>query len=189
MQLLWKGLIRGDSMKDIYVNMSEINLDGDIIDFSVKGNTIIPEIVDNMKSLNQDMGCEKDYRKWDCKKDLTEEINEKYDYVLFFFSLNIVFGERKYDKLIKDAKKILKEDGTLIIWDIASLPLTINKYNIRVRISNEKIITMPYMLGFNPFRVKYTKAIDILKRNGFNISKNNIKNDYYYIEANTAKEG
>lgn len=169
-------------MKNIVIDMKDFSISGDILDISIKGNTIISEFIKNSEEE-----IEKDFMVLSYKDNLRGE--STYDNALAFFSLSSINGKRKLDKTLEEVKRLLKKDGKIIIWDAHIKGIkNIGKMNIKVVFKNDEEIMLPFKVKINPFRVNFIDIVKLLENNKFKIVSSIISGNSYYIEALNTKE-
>jgi ubiquinone/menaquinone biosynthesis C-methylase UbiE len=118
---------------------------------------------------------------------LSSEKSE-YDMALSFFSINTLSNRHKFRKLTKELKRILKNRGRLIIWDVYDKGALMNiKLDMKVLVDEGDIRSVNYNILFNPFRPKFSDVINILEKNGFDVASK-INGNIYCIEAVNNKE-
>lgn len=169
-------------MKDIVINMMDFSVSGDILDISIKGNTIISELI---KGSTEEV--EKDFAVLNYK-DKAEE-DSVYDNALAFFSLSSINGKKKLDKTFEEIKRLLKKDGKLMIWDVHLNGIgKIGKTNIKVLLNDNEEVILPFKLKINPFRANFVDIVKLLENNKFKVTSSIISGNSYYIEALNTKE-
>jgi hypothetical protein len=173
-------------MKEIVVDLKDLKITGSILDISQPGNVVIPEIVNSIKRVEEDT-IEKDYFEWENNEIACDMC--VYDNAFAFFSLNKIGSKKSIDRIIKEVRRVLREEGKIKIWDV-NVPLSrmVENYKIKVQLSDEKIVRMRFKTYLNPFRVKFVDIIKLLENNSFKIVSSNISGDMYYIEAEKYKE-
>lgn len=173
-------------MKEVVVDLKELKIKGSILDISLPGNIVVPEIIDGVNRLQEEV-IEKDYITWENNEIACDMC--VYDNAFAFFSLNKIGSKKSVDKIIKEVKRVLREEGKIKIWDV-NVPILrmIENYKIKVHLSDEKTVKMRFKTYFNPFRLKFIDIIKLLENNGFKIISSNISGDMYYIEAEKHKE-
>lgn len=169
-------------MNKLDINLKDIKIEGDILDLSVEGNNVLSEILSSAVEEVACTGVDKGYIDWEEKT--SEDFSLQYDSAVAFFSLSSTCGKRAYESIIKEAFKMLRYGGKLMIWDM-ELPMWIGckEYNLNIEISEKQNIQVPVSLNFNPFRVKYNEVMDTIVKSNFNINKSQIIDNLYYIEA------
>lgn len=169
-------------MKDVVIDLKNMCLEGDVLDISLKGNTIISELI-----LRENEEVEKDFMVLDYKENSGKE--SAYDSALAFLSLSSVLGRKRYDRVLSEIKRLLKENGKLMIWDIQVDGIKgIGKKNIEVVLKDDWKIDLPFKVKYNPFRLKFMDVIRLLEINKFKISSSIISGGSFYIEAINTKE-
>lgn len=169
-------------MKDIVINMRDFSVSGDILDISIKGNTIISELI---KGSTEEV--EKDFAVLNYK-DKAEE-DSVYHNALAFFSLSSINGKKKLDKTFEEIKRLLKKDGKLMIWDVHLNGIgKIGKTNIKVLLNDNEEVILPFKLKINPFRANFVDIVKLLENNKFKVTSSIISGNSYYIEALNTKE-
>lgn len=95
--------------KTILLNLSNVNLKGDILDIGESFGVIYSLSKDTLDELSIDIveGQDKEIYK-----------KEKYDTCTMFFSLSSIWREGARANLIKDISKLIKKGGDIFIWDI-----------------------------------------------------------------------
>lgn len=166
-----------EKLKSILVNLENFIIQGNILDISTKGNVVVSEMIEiSGKEV------EKDFIAWNYK--CTSCNARGYDYALAFFSLSSIFDRRRLDKTIKEVKRLLNNNGKLIIWDIyQSSVLDLGKFKIKVILPQKKVVYMRYKVYFNPFRPGYNDILKCVNNNELCIVKKYIKENMFYIEA------
>lgn len=174
-------------MEKIHINLSDFKLHGNILDLSIKGNNIIPQIISKLMDEVACTSIDKDYITWENKE--IPHLKGTYDNAIAFFSLNTVIGKRRYENIIKEATVALKDNGKLIIWDM-EIPKGKAKqeYNLNINLPENRFMQVPVNLHFNPFRVKYNDIIELIEKNNLEIIESRIVDELYYIEAAKVEE-
>jgi hypothetical protein len=173
-------------MKEITIDLRNLRINGNILDISLRGNVIISEIINKISEINDEEKIEKDFITWG-NDEIACDICV-YDQAFAFFSLNKIWA-RRLDKIIKEVKKVLKDEGRLTVWDLYPSSANIAQgYNIKARLTDDKIVAMPYKLYYRPMGAKFNDVIRSLEKNDFIILSSRIDGNYYYIEAIKKKE-
>ncbi|KRQ87324.1 hypothetical protein ABG79_00662 [Caloramator mitchellensis] len=161
--------------KCFILDLSRKRFEGDILDISYEGNTAISEIINN------------DYQKDFYKLKRLDNNLGKFDYVIFFLSLNKY--KRNAKKLIRSIKGNLKEDGKVVIWDIDYKRLKpFERINIKIINKNNRIKTLDEEFRHSLFTLECRDIIELLQREGFEILNKNDDSIIFYIEAKNAEE-
>lgn len=172
--------------KSAVVNLKDLNVEGNVIDVASKGNAIISEIVSKLLLRAQNT-YDKDFLTWN-NKSVSSDGNE-YDMALSFFSVNTLSNKHKLKRLIRELKRILKNKGKLIMWDVYTKGTELSiMLDMKVLVDEGDIRSVKYNVFFNPLRPKFADVINVLERNGFEVSSK-INGNVYCIEAVNNKEG
>jgi hypothetical protein len=169
---------------NILINLEEIDTNGNILDISVKGNNIIPEII-NKNHEEGSMELEKDFVIWNNGSPVLQD--ECYDRAYALFSLGLVRGRKNMVGVIREVRRTLKTGGKIMIWDMNISSLAFNRsYKIKVNLPQSRKGKIYLKTKFNPFRIRLADIIGVLENNNFKIIKSNIDGKTFFIEA--AKE-
>lgn len=173
-------------MKEVIINIEDLQFNGDVLDISSPGNIAISEVINCFIDRDKDK-LEKDYYEW--PKDEVACAVSGYNCAFAFFSFNNIYGKKRLDRLIKEVKQILSPGGAIKIWDV-NYPITklVDKHKIKIRVSEDKTIRIPVKSYFNPLRVKYEDVVRSLENNNFTINLKEIIGDVYHIEASKFTE-
>lgn len=96
-------------MKTIIINMSNVNIKGDVLDVGESYGVIYNLYKDIEEEISIDYIDE---------KNVSELIESTYDTCTMFFSLSGIWRESRKIQLIKDISSLIKPGGDLYIWDI-----------------------------------------------------------------------
>ena len=174
-------------MKNIVVNLKNFKINENILDISVSGRSVIPEIIKNYE-VSTGKTFEKQYVTWE-NKNLVAEASS-YDCAVAFFAFDKILGRKNTESLIKYVKCALKNDGMLLIWDMEIHPaFKPGLYTIKTLLPGEKSTKIKIAAGINPFRVQFYDILKLLKKNGFIVVNSRLSQSIFYIEAKNVKEG
>ena len=95
--------------KTILLNLSDVKLEGDILDIGESYGVIYSLSKEGLDELSIDI--------IDGENKIEQDI-EKYDTCTMFFSLSSIWRENTRANLIKDISKYVKKGGNIYIWDI-----------------------------------------------------------------------
>lgn len=166
---------------DIFIDLVSIDVTGNVLDISVKGNSIVSELI----SKNSEEDFERDFVIWNNTETMLQA--EFYDRAFALYSLNLVKGKRKLDRALKEIGRVLKRDARLFIWDLDIPRMTLREnYRVRISLPMGRKGKIYIKTGFNPFRIKRVDLIKALEKNGFKILSEKIDGLNFYLEA--AKE-
>lgn len=96
-------------MKTIIINMSNVNIKGDVLDVGESYGVIYNLYKDIEEEISVDYVDE---------KNVGDLIESNYDTCTMFFSLSGIWRESRKLQLIKDVSGLIKPGGDLYIWDI-----------------------------------------------------------------------
>ncbi|MCQ2969079.1 MAG: hypothetical protein MJ191_02960 [Clostridium sp.] len=159
--------------KTIILNLSHINIRGDVLDIGESFGVIynIAKDIDDEVSV--------DY----IEEENSEILKERsYDNCTIFFALSNIWGDYKRESLIENISKSIKTGGSIYIWDINKERGKLFNNKIRVILPSEKIKEFQFK-NLNPMSssiIEETKKI-LLKQ--FNIEEEKVWQDIYYIKA------
>lgn len=152
---------------DIFISLMDMDISGNILDISIKGNSIISEVMNKGYEGSGDK-LEKDFVLWNNVETSLDE--NFYDRAYAMYSFGRIRGRKGLSEVCREVGRVLKAGGRLYIWDI-ELPRMSLGENFRVRVSlplNRKG-KIYLKTGFNPFRLKMVDLIRTLENNNFRI--------------------
>ncbi|MEQ8154540.1 MAG: hypothetical protein ABRQ25_06615 [Clostridiaceae bacterium] len=115
--------------KTIVLNLSTLELRGDILDIGNDNNGVIYNI---KKYSDIEIVV-------DCVSEPGEITNSNYDICIMFFTLGKINNNKMRQELIEQIYPFLREDGELYVWDIYKKKNEIYNKKIRVIMPGEKI--------------------------------------------------
>ena len=115
--------------KTLIINMSNIKLEGDILDVSGDNTGIIYNI---SKDVDDEICV--DY----VNSENSKEIQHKYDACTIFFKLSNLWSNKSRELLIKEVTSYVKKDGKVYIWDLNKERGKIIDNKVRVLLPNGK---------------------------------------------------
>ncbi|EYE89011.1 hypothetical protein Q428_04695, partial [Fervidicella metallireducens AeB] len=174
-------------MKKININLSDIKLEGNVLEVAQSGNNVISKLIEKNSTEGLDNKIDKDYILWNRKS--LDNKNDKYDIVCAFFSFNRV-PKIWLKRLFKDIGLMLKNNGKIFIWDVYFPRIKFqNKLCIRVKIGENDFEELDFKLYYNPFTSKFNDVVLNLEKNGYKIINSSICGNIYYIEGEKIQEG
>lgn len=147
--------------KTILLNLSNINLKGDILDIGESYGVIYSLSKEILDELSIDVIEGKDKKVYE---------KEKYDTCTMFFSLSSIWREGARTNLIKDTSKLIKEGGEIYIWDI-------NKDF--GEIFNNKVMAL---LPSGKIKEFEFKNLNPVSKSNIDETKEMLKNEYLVVE-------
>lgn len=159
--------------KTIVLNLSDINLKGNILDVGESygviynmSKEISDEIsIDTLISEGEDL-----------------EIKEKYDCCTVFFYLSSVWSMATRYSLLDDVSKYIKKNGCIYIWDINKEVGEFINNNIRVFLPSEKVKDFEFR-NLNPLSKSSIDETKIMLEKNFNIEETREWEEVYFIKA------
>ena len=139
--------------KTLIINMSDIKIDGDILDVSGENTGIIYNI---SKDIDDEICV--DYVDSQNNEELMEH---KYDACTIFFNLSNLWSGKRREGLIKEVSSYLKEEGKIYIWDINKERGKIIDNKVRVLLHNGK----DKEIAFKNYNLLTTCSFDEIKKN------------------------
>ena len=127
--------------KTLVINMSDVKIEGDILDVTIEDNGIIYNI---SKEIEDEIAI--DYVQ---DEEDFEEDSKEYDACTFFFNLSNIWGNKKREGLIQTISSHIKDNGVFYIWDINKERGRIVNNNVKVILPNNKIKEIQFK-NYNP---------------------------------------
>jgi len=174
-------VIKGDNMgKTIVLNLSHINIRGDVLDVGESFGVIynIAKDIDDEVSV--------DY----IEEENSEVLKERsYDNCTIFFALSNIWGDSQRERLlqkisrsIKEVNKLIKVGGEIYIWDINKEIGKLFNNKIRVILPSEKIKEFQFK-NLNPMTSSGIEETRKILTEQFCIQEEKVWEDIYYIKA------
>ena len=159
-------VIKGDNMgKTIVLNLSHINIRGDVLDVGESFGVIynIAKDIDDEVSV--------DY----IEEENSEVLKERsYDNCTIFFALSNIWGDSQRERLLQKISRSIKTGGSIYIWDINKEIGKLFNNKIRVILPSEKI---------NPMTSSGIEETRKILTEQFCIQEEKVWEDIYYIKA------
>lgn len=158
--------------KTLILNLSDVNLKGDILDIGESYGVIYNMSKDIQEELSIDVIDENN-------KAL---LNEQYDTCTVFFCLSSIGLELNRNRLIKDIARFIKPGGEIYIWDIRKEVGKVCSNQIRAVLPSGKIKEFEFK---NLNIVSKSNIEDTKKRlqNIFEIKEEKLWEDMFFIKA------
>ena len=158
--------------KTIILNLSNTNLEGDILDvgesygviYNLSKETFDELAIDYVEENNKDM------------------LLEGYDTCTVFFYLSNIWREVERGKIIEDVARFIKKGGKIYIWDINKEIGKIFSNRIRTVLPSEKIKEFE----FKNLNIMSKSNLEDTKRileSNFKITEEKIWEDIYFVKG------
>lgn len=162
-------------MSKVILDMSNINLSGDVIEISSNNYNII---YNNYKKNNKNYEIEYIFNK--NKRELLT--NNSYDICIVFFTLKDIFLKHSKKNIINKIYDILRDNGKLYIWDINKQYFKIANNNIDLVIS-QSVIKSIKVKSYNIFMDNSCNTIIKIIKQKFNIVNVECRDGIFFIIA------
>lgn len=167
-------VIKGDNMgKTIVLNLSHINIRGDVLDVGESFGVIynIAKDIDDEVSV--------DY----IEEENSEVLKERsYDNCTIFFALSNIWGDSQRERLLQKISRSIKTGGSIYIWDINKEIGKLFNNKIRVILPSEKIKEFQFK-NLNPMSSSSIEDTRKILTEQFCIQEEKVWEDIYYIKA------
>lgn len=167
-------VIKGDNMgKTIVLNLSHINIWGDVLDVGESFGVIynIAKDIDDEVSV--------DY----IEEENSEVLKERsYDNCTIFFALSNIWGDSQRERLLQKISRSIKTGGSIYIWDINKEIGKLFNNKIRVILPSEKIKEFQFK-NLNPMTSSGIEETRKILTEQFCIQEEKVWEDIYYIKA------
>lgn len=169
---------------DILISLEDMDINGNILDISIKGNSIISEVM-NKGYEGRDDKYEKDFVLWNNSETKLEE--NFYDRAYAMYSFSRIKGRKMLSEVCREVGRVVKSGGRLYIWDIELPRMSLGgNYRVRVNLPMNRKGKIYLKTGFNPFRLKMIDLIRTLENNNFKVITKDKQGVGFFLEA--AKE-
>ena len=167
-------VIKGDNMgKTIVLNLSHINIWGDVLDVGESFGVIynIAKDIDDEVSV--------DY----IEEENSEVLKERsYDNCTIFFALSNIWGDSQRERLLQKISRSINTGGSIYIWDINKEIGKLFNNKIRVILPSEKIKEFQFK-NLNPMTSSGIEETRKILTEQFCIQEEKVWEDIYYIKA------
>lgn len=158
--------------KTIILNLSNTNLEGDILDvgesygviYNLSKETFDELAIDYVEDNNKDM------------------LLEGYDTCTVFFYLSNIWREVERGKIIEDVARFIKKGGKIYIWDINKEIGKIFSNRIRTVLPSEKIKEFEFK-NLNIMSKSNLEDTKRLLESNFKITEEKIWEDIYFVKG------
>lgn len=158
--------------KTIILNLSNTNLEGDILDvgesygviYNLSKETFDELAIDYVEENNKDM------------------LLEGYDTCTVFFYLSNIWREVERGKIIEDVARFIKKGGKIYIWDINKEIGKIFSNRIRTVLPSEKIKEFEFK-NLNIMSKSNLEDTKRLLESNFKITEEKIWEDIYFVKG------
>ena len=164
--------------KQLVIDMSDLDMEGDILDVAKENTGIIYDI---SKEIEQEISV--DYVEDESKRLLK---GRKYDICTMFFNLNNLYFNWERERLLRDITKYIKNNGKIYVWDINKKRMQIVRDKINI-ITSFNSIKQGEIVNNNLFSsCNYDKILEIMKKY-FIIKEAKTWQDMFFIEGRMGK--
>lgn len=153
--------------KTLMVNLSNLELGGDIIDFSLENFSLL------------------DYEDSERNEECSEvaiTVEELYDSGIVFFYLNKMWNKLKREEMISKMTNYIKKDGYIYIWDLNKSFGEVVDVELKVLCPNEKFKNVNLKTN-NIFSSLNIEEIEKILEKNCIIEETKVWEDMFYIKA------
>jgi hypothetical protein len=162
--------------KEVYINLEDEKLKGNVLDVSLDNQGIIYNLC---KNSNEDIKIEYIQN----NDQANSIINEYYDIVALFFTIERLGINKHIKGLLEEVTRYLKVGGQIIIWDLEKSRWKYSNFNLNVLLpgKNQKSINIK---NYNIFKETSGEKIKNLLEKDFDIIELISRDNIYYIRGN-----
>lgn len=154
--------------KTLMVNLSNLKLEGDIIDFSLENFSLLDY--------------EESEKNEECSEIAITVEDELYDSGIIFFNLNKVWNRLKREEMISKMTNYIKKDGNIYIWDLNKSFGEVVDVELKVLCPNEKFKNVNLKTN-NIFSSLNIEEIEKILEKNCIIEETKVWEDMFYIKA------
>lgn len=164
-------------MKTIIINLSNINIEGDVLDVGESYGVIYNLYKDIEDEISVDYVDEKGLNKLG---------KEKYDTCTMFFSLSSIWRDMRKAELIKEVSALIKQGGSIYIWDINKEVGEVFNNIIRAILPSGAIKEFEFK-NINPLIRSNIDQTKKMLTDDFTIVEENLWENIYFIKGEKVK--
>lgn len=160
--------------KTLIINMTEVKLEGDILDVASDNKGVIYSIY---KEIDDEISI-----------DYVDESNRnilrsrRYDACTFFFNLNSIWRAGKKDALIKEVTQYIKDDGMLYIWDVNKERGKVIDSKVKIVLPGDKIKEFEFR-NMNPILTSSLEEVKKILEKYYKIEETKVWEDIFFIKG------
>ncbi|MGL4875039.1 MAG: hypothetical protein ACRC30_10370 [Clostridium sp.] len=152
--------------KTILLNLSNLKMKGDVLDFSIDEFSLVDFKEEEI----------------DSRHEVALTIEDNYDTGILFFNLNKMVGRGKKEEVIEKITNYIKKDGEIYIWDLnKSFGETVD-VELKVLCPNEKFKNVKIKTN-NIFSCLNVEEIEKILEKNCIIEETKVWEDIFYIKA------
>ena len=171
-------VIKGDNMgKTIVLNLSHINIRGDVLDVGESFGVIynIAKDIDDEVSV--------DY----IEEENSEVLKERsYDNCTIFFALSNIWGDSQRERLLQKISRSIKTGGSIYIWDINKEMGEISNNKVMTVLPSGKIKEFEFK-NLNPISKSNIDDTKKLLSDTYSIKEEKLWEDIFFIKGEKIK--
>lgn len=160
--------------KTLVVNMSNVYIEGDILDLSYEESGVIYGIY---KDIEDELSI--DYVDERSKYQLK---GRKYDACTFFFNFNEIGSRYKKENIIKEAYKYLKLKGKIYLWDVNKRRGKTLERKVEILLPNGKVKESSLKNKNILIKSIYEDTLKVVEKY-YNIEETKVWEEMYFIKG------